>query len=92
MTIDELGEYGMQQMDDEEIETFLELQSQGVLGLPTEGAPYLIPMSYGFDGGSHLYFFTSSGTGAGNRSYQNGARPPHFSFTAPRCFTGEASS
>lgn len=57
MTIDELSGYGMQQMDDEEIESFLKIQSQGVLGLPAEGAPYMIPMSYGFDGGSRLYFF-----------------------------------
>jgi uncharacterized protein len=57
MTVDELSDYGMQRMDDEEIESFLLTQSQGVLGLPTEGAPYLLPMSYGFDGGSQLYFF-----------------------------------
>lgn len=57
MTVDELGEYGMQRMDDKEIEKFLMTQSLGILGLPTEGAPYLLPMSYGFDGGSRLYFF-----------------------------------
>ncbi|WP_306061004.1 pyridoxamine 5'-phosphate oxidase family protein [Natronococcus wangiae] len=57
MTIDELSEYGMQRMDDEEIENFLKIQNQGVLGLPTENAPYLLPMSYGFDGGSRLYFY-----------------------------------
>ena len=57
MTIDELGEYGMERMDDEEIERFLSMQSMGVLGLPTEDEPYLIPLSYGFDGGSQLYFF-----------------------------------
>ena len=57
MTVDELSNYGMQRMDDEEIESFLTMQSQGVLGLPTDGAPYLLPMSYGFDGGSQLYFY-----------------------------------
>jgi len=57
MTIDELGEYGMERMDDEEIERFLSMQSMGVLGLPTEDEPYLIPLSYGFNGGSQLYFF-----------------------------------
>lgn len=57
MTVDELSDYGMERMNDEEIESFLMTQSQGVLGLPTEDAPYLLPMSYGFTGGSQLYFF-----------------------------------
>lgn len=57
MTIDELSEYGMHRMDDDEVEGFLASHSLGVLGLSTEGAPFLIPMSYGFDGGSRLYFF-----------------------------------
>ncbi|MDS0223370.1 pyridoxamine 5'-phosphate oxidase family protein [Haloarcula sp. S1AR25-5A] len=57
MTIDELGKYGMSKMSDDEVEGFLSSQSLGVLGLATGGAPYMIPMSYGFDGGSCLYFF-----------------------------------
>ncbi|NHN49388.1 pyridoxamine 5'-phosphate oxidase family protein [Halostella sp. JP-L12] len=57
MTIEHLSEYGLREMGDEEIERFLRNQSQGVLGLSTEDAPYLVPMSYGYDGGSHLYFF-----------------------------------
>ncbi|AEH39361.1 pyridoxamine 5'-phosphate oxidase family protein [Halopiger xanaduensis] len=56
MTIDELTDYGMERMTDDEIEVFLKTQSLGVLGLPTEGTPYLIPLSYGYDGGSTLYF------------------------------------
>lgn len=39
MTIDELGGYGMQRMTDEEIENFLGMQSQGVLGLSAAGRP-----------------------------------------------------
>lgn len=57
MTVDELRDYGMHQMDDSEIEGFLAAQSLGVLGLPTGRAPYLLPMSYGFDRESRLYFF-----------------------------------
>lgn len=57
MTVDQLGEYGMTEMSDDEVEGFLSSQSLGVLGLATGGAPYMIPMSYGFDGGSRLYFF-----------------------------------
>jgi nitroimidazol reductase NimA-like FMN-containing flavoprotein (pyridoxamine 5'-phosphate oxidase superfamily) len=56
MTLDELGEYGMETMDDEEIQGFLSAQGTGVLGLPTDGAPYLLPLSFGFDGESTLYF------------------------------------
>lgn len=64
MTVDELGEYGMQRMDDEEIEGFLSSHSLGILGLPTEQAPYLFPMSYGYEGGSNLYFFYVVGSGS----------------------------
>ncbi|GAB6882015.1 hypothetical protein JCM19583_12680 [Halopiger thermotolerans] len=56
MTIDELADYGMERMTDEEIERFLKTQSLGILGLPTGETPYLLPMSYGYDGGSTLYF------------------------------------
>ena len=56
MTIETLQEYGLEEMTDGEIGDFLTNQGMGVLGLPTESAPYLIPMSFGFDGGDRLYF------------------------------------
>lgn len=56
MTVDELGAYGIERMDDEDIERFLSIRNAGVLGLPASGAPYLLPMSFGYDGGSSLYF------------------------------------
>lgn len=56
MTIDELSAYGMQRMDEEEIDRYLEFHHHGVLGLPSDGAPYLLPMAYGYDGGSRLIF------------------------------------
>lgn len=61
MTVDELGEYGMERLDDEEVEGFLSSHSLGVLGLPTGNEPYLIPMSYGYEGGTQLYFFFVEG-------------------------------
>lgn len=61
MTLDELADYGMHRMDDDEIESFLSSHSVGILGLPTEAAPYLLPMSYGYEGGSNLYFFYVTG-------------------------------
>lgn len=56
MTVDVLREYGLEEMDDSEVRDFLTNEGSGVLGLPTAGAPYLIPISFGFDGGSQLYF------------------------------------
>lgn len=43
-------------MDDDEIAQFLASQGVGVLGLPAEAGPYLVPMSFGFDGDGCLYF------------------------------------
>jgi nitroimidazol reductase NimA-like FMN-containing flavoprotein (pyridoxamine 5'-phosphate oxidase superfamily) len=57
MTLDELTDFGMHEMTDTEVEGFLSSQSMGTLGLPTDAEPYLIPMSYGYDEGSRLYFY-----------------------------------
>jgi nitroimidazol reductase NimA-like FMN-containing flavoprotein (pyridoxamine 5'-phosphate oxidase superfamily) len=56
MTIDELEQYGMERMDAAAIEAFLTDQSTGILGLPTEDLPYMLPLSYVFDEDEHLYF------------------------------------
>ena len=56
MTIEELKRYGVEEMRDEEIERLLEAEATGVLGLPGPDHPYLVPLSYAFDGGSVLYF------------------------------------
>lgn len=56
MTIDDLETYGMERMDDSAIKPFLENQRIGVLGLPSEGAPLMLPMSFGYDGESSLLF------------------------------------
>ena len=56
MTIERLQEYGLAEMDDDAIRAFLSNEGMGVLGLPTEGTPYMLPMSYEFDGESALYF------------------------------------
>ena len=55
MTVEDLEGYGLEQMADDAIEEFLASQSVGVLGLPTAGVPYMIPLSYAYDDGS-LYF------------------------------------
>lgn len=43
-------------MDDDEIRNYLSNQGVGVLGLPTGRLPYMVPLSYGYDGESNLYF------------------------------------
>jgi hypothetical protein len=56
MSVRELQELGLETMSDDEIEGFLAGQGVGVLGLPTEGAPYMLPLSYDYDGDGRLYF------------------------------------
>jgi nitroimidazol reductase NimA-like FMN-containing flavoprotein (pyridoxamine 5'-phosphate oxidase superfamily) len=68
MTIERLEEYGITEMTDDEVETFLSSNSLGVLGLPAEDTPYLLPMSYGYAGGNRLYFFYVIGESSGKRA------------------------
>lgn len=56
MTIEELKPYGLEAMREAEVRSFLNSQSVGVLGLVDGDRPYLLPLSYGFDGESSLYF------------------------------------
>lgn len=56
MTVDDLSQYGVERMDEESVRGFLASQNVGVLGLAAESAPYLLPLSFGYDGASTLYF------------------------------------
>ncbi len=56
MTIETLIQTGMETMDDEDIRQFLNNQGFGVLGLNAEETPYILPMSFGYDGEDRLYF------------------------------------
>jgi hypothetical protein len=78
MTVDDLSDYGMVRMDDEEIRGFLSSQSVGVLGLPTAGAPSLRPMSFAFDGESRLYFLYVLGSGSRKRELTDRAEVARF--------------
>jgi hypothetical protein len=62
MSLTELATMGVEPMDDEAIAGFLSSQGVGILGLPTEGLPYMIPMSFGYDGDGALYFTYVLGT------------------------------
>lgn len=57
MSIDELEAIGLRRMGEAAIDGFLKTQGVGVLGLPTEGAPYLLPLSFAFDGDRLLFAY-----------------------------------
>lgn len=56
MSIAAITESGMNSMEDDRIRSFLTEQGVGILGLQDDGLPYLVPLSFGFDGESTLYF------------------------------------
>lgn len=56
ITINELSDYGITKIDNDEIPGFLSSQSVGVLGLPTADAPVMRPLSFAYDGESRVYF------------------------------------
>jgi nitroimidazol reductase NimA-like FMN-containing flavoprotein (pyridoxamine 5'-phosphate oxidase superfamily) len=82
MVVDELHDLGLERMDDEEIRGFLSSQKVGVLGFPGRESPYLIPMSYGFDGEATLYF--TYVVGSASRKQELSTQAEHVSFLVYR--------
>jgi nitroimidazol reductase NimA-like FMN-containing flavoprotein (pyridoxamine 5'-phosphate oxidase superfamily) len=64
MSTDETRPTGVTRMDEAEITSFLSHRNVGILGLPDGGAPYMIPMSFDFDGEDRLYFTFVLGEGS----------------------------
>jgi hypothetical protein len=56
MSIDAIAESTAETMNEEQIAELLEAEGVGTLGLPGEDIPYLLPISFGYDGNSALYF------------------------------------
>jgi nitroimidazol reductase NimA-like FMN-containing flavoprotein (pyridoxamine 5'-phosphate oxidase superfamily) len=56
MLEDVLAESSTDLMSDDQIREFLLEQGVGVLALAGAGVPYVLPMSFGYDGGRTLYF------------------------------------
>jgi nitroimidazol reductase NimA-like FMN-containing flavoprotein (pyridoxamine 5'-phosphate oxidase superfamily) len=56
MSVEELQEVGMSSMGGSDIGEFLSSREVGVLSLPAEGAPYVVPLSFTYDGESAVYF------------------------------------
>lgn len=80
MTIEELADHGLERMDDREWRAFLESQDVGVLGLTGDEQPYLLPLSFGYDGDDRLYF--TFVLGADSRKARLADRNPAATFLA----------
>ncbi|MDS0477154.1 pyridoxamine 5'-phosphate oxidase family protein [Natrinema sp. 1APR25-10V2] len=78
MSVDELQEYGLEKMSDTEIRNFLSSQKTGVLGLPEEDAPYLLPLTFGYDGETRLYFTFLLGSSSRKRALSEAADAASF--------------
>lgn len=85
MALEDLAEYGVERMDDAAIHAFLTSQGTGVLGLPTDGAPSLLPMSFGYDGTDRLYF--TFVVGSGSEKHELSRRAEHAAFLVYRADT-----
>ena len=87
MTVENLTAAGMEQMDAEEIGGFLSSQGAGVLGLSDGDVPYLIPMSFGYDGEDCLYFTFVVGEDSKKQSLTHGTdRAAFLVYRAPSPF------
>jgi len=56
MSLEELRGVGLERMDQEAVRDFLLARGVGILGLADAGVPYLLPMSFGYDGEDAIYF------------------------------------
>jgi hypothetical protein len=91
MSVDELQEYGLEKMSDEEIRGFLSSQGLGVLGLPTDDGPYMLPLAYDFDGDSRLYFTYLVGSESKKSALTQGSEHASFLvFSADSMFNWES--
>lgn len=91
MTISELKPYGVEEMRDEEIDQFLASQSIGVLGLPDDERPYMLPLSYAFDGDSSLYFtYVLGEESTKERLTEEADRVPFLVYTANTMFNWQS--
>jgi len=56
MSLSVITESGIVPMEKDRMQKLLTDEGEGVLGIADDGVPYLIPMSFGYDGDSALYF------------------------------------
>ncbi len=88
MAIERLEKLGIEHMSGEDIENFLESQGVGILALPTSGAPYILPLSFGYDGKKRLYFtFVTSNESEKVRLTSEGGEASYLVYTAESPFS-----
>ena len=88
MTVEEIQ---LTEMDDDAIRAFLANRKMGVLGLPTDDIPYLLPMSFGYDDGETLYFTFVGGPDSRKRGLVEGTDRARFlAFAAESPFSWES--
>jgi nitroimidazol reductase NimA-like FMN-containing flavoprotein (pyridoxamine 5'-phosphate oxidase superfamily) len=93
MSVTELQSVGISPMDDGEIEQFLASQGVGVLGLPADAGPYLVPISFGFDGDDCLYFtYVGSDTSRKVELSDRAERGRFLVYSAPTKFSWQSVS
>lgn len=91
MTVDALTEFGLTEMGEPEIDQFLRSQGVGVLGLPAEDVPYLLPLAFGYDGADRLYFTFFVGKSSRKATLSERAHRARFLvFKADTMFTWES--
>jgi hypothetical protein len=78
MTIETLEALGIERMPEQHIRDFLSSHGVGVLALPTDGAPYLLPISFGYDGDHTLYFTFVTGDGSRKAGLSTGSERASF--------------
>ncbi|WP_276273734.1 pyridoxamine 5'-phosphate oxidase family protein [Haloarcula litorea] len=78
MTVDALAEFGLDRLSDDEVRDFLATQRMGVLGLDADDVPYLVPLSFGYDGDRTLYFTFVGGPESRKRTLIETARRARF--------------
>jgi nitroimidazol reductase NimA-like FMN-containing flavoprotein (pyridoxamine 5'-phosphate oxidase superfamily) len=85
MSTEYLEESRTDSMSDDRIREFLIEQGIGILALPDEGIPYAVPMSFGYDGDSALYFlFLLFGTESRKETLSDRAQGARFVVYAAR--------
>lgn len=78
MTIQTLAKMGVERLEAGEIAAVLHDRDVGVLGLPAEGAPYMVPLSFGFDGDRTLFFAFVIGDESRKAALASGGGPARF--------------
>jgi len=56
MTVETLETLGAEKMSEQSIKDFLASHGVGVVAFPTDDVPYVLPLSFGYDGERRLYF------------------------------------